>query len=118
MSSPPTTAEVEPTVDSDLIPSASANTHAAAANPKSKNQKSRFPQGLHRYTLLAGLLIVFVGLVTFVAPTDPDVWWHLRNGKLILDSGVPSHDVYSFTAQGRPWLVQEWLTEVVMYGLK
>ncbi|MFL5733592.1 MAG: hypothetical protein ACJ78Q_10365, partial [Chloroflexia bacterium] len=72
---------------------------------------------MHRYTLLAGLLIIFVGLVTFVAPTDPDVWWHLRNGKLILDSGVPSHDVYSFTAQGRPWLVQEWLTEVVMYGL-
>lgn len=75
-------------------------------------------KSLHRYSLLAGLLIAFVGLVTFVAPTDPDVWWHLANGKLITTSGIPTHDVYSFTANGRPWLVQEWLTEVVMYGLK
>jgi hypothetical protein len=38
-------------------------------------------RGLHRYTLLAWLLIAFVGLVTLVAPTDPDVWWHLRTGQ-------------------------------------
>ncbi len=75
-------------------------------------------RGLHRYSLLAGLLIAFVGLVTFVAPTDPDAWWHLVNGKLIITSGIPTRDVYSFTANGRPWFVQEWLTEVAMYGLK
>src|SRR5437867_13219696 len=75
-------------------------------------------RGLHRYSLLAGLLIAFVGLVTFVAPTDPDVWWHLKNGELILASGVPTHDVYSYTANGRPWFVQEWLTEAIMYSLK
>ena len=75
-------------------------------------------RGLHRYTLLAALLVAFVGLVTFAAPTDPDVWWHLRNGQLILESGIPTHDVYSFTAGGREWLVQEWLTEVGMYLLK
>ena len=73
---------------------------------------------MHRYTLLAALLIAFAGLVTFIAPTDPDAWWHLRNGQLVLESGVPHHDVYSWTAEGRPWLVQEWLTEVAMYGLK
>jgi hypothetical protein len=75
-------------------------------------------RGLHRYSLLAGLLIAFVGLVTFVAPTDPDVWWHLKNGELILASGVPTQDVYSYTAAGRPWFVQEWLTEAIMYGIK
>ncbi|MBF6612640.1 MAG: hypothetical protein IVW55_05870 [Chloroflexi bacterium] len=95
------------------------STNASAAPSKGGKAISLpFAPILHRYTLIAGLLIVFVGLVTFVAPTDPDVWWHLSNGRLILDSGIPSHDVYSFTAQGRPWLVQEWLTEVVMYSLK
>lgn len=79
---------------------------------------ARALRGLHRYTLFAGLLIAFTGVVTFVAPTDRDVWWHLSNGKLILESGLPARDVYSFTAEGRPWLVQEWLTEVVMYQLK
>jgi hypothetical protein len=84
----------------------------------SRSLSSLFRMGLHRYALLAGLLLAFVGLVTLVAPTDPDVWWHLRDGKLILESGVPHTDVYSFTAYGRTWLVQEWLTEVVMYGIK
>ncbi len=74
--------------------------------------------GLHRYTLLAGLLIAFAGLVILIAPTDPDVWWHLRTGQLILDQGIPTRDVYSFTALGRPWLVQEWLTEIVMQAVK
>jgi hypothetical protein len=73
---------------------------------------------LHRYTLLAALLIAFAGLAIFVAPTDPDAWWHLRNGQLVLESGVPHRDVYSWTAEGRPWLMQEWLTEVGMYGVK
>ena len=77
-----------------------------------------FRVGLHRYTLLAGLLLAFVGLVTLLAPTDPDVWWHLRNGQLILDSGVPHTDVLSFTAYGRMWIVHEWLAEVVMYVVK
>jgi hypothetical protein len=76
------------------------------------------PLKLHRYTLLVALMIAFAGLSIFVAPTDPDAWWHLRNGQLIVESGVPHSDVYSWTAEGRPWLVQEWLTEVVMYGLK
>src|SRR3954452_7510426 len=77
-----------------------------------------FRVGLHRYTLLAGLLLAFVGLVILLAPTDPDVWWHLRNGQLILDSGVPHSDVFSFTAYGRIWIVHEWLAEVVMYVVK
>lgn len=57
-------------------------------------------------------------MLCFVTPTDPDVWWHLRDGQLIAASGIPSHDVYSYTATGRTWLVQEWLTELIMYGLK
>src|SRR5436853_6977441 len=72
-------------------------------------------RGLHRYSLLAGLLIAFVGLVAFVAPTDPDVWWHLANGRLIATSGIPTHDVYSFNVNGRPWFVPELLTVVLTY---
>jgi hypothetical protein len=73
---------------------------------------------LHPYTLLAALLIVFVGLVTFLAPTDPDVWWHLRDGRLVLEQGIARQDPYSYTALGRPWYMQEWLTEVTMHTVK
>jgi hypothetical protein len=33
-----------------------------------------------------------------MAYTDPDYWWHLRTGHLIVDTGVPHTDPFSFTA--------------------
>src|SRR5438105_1959105 len=116
--SPPITKQDEAPAGWNLEPDEPDGASPATQNSKLKTQNSKSPTGLHHYTLLAGLLIVFAGLVTFVAPTDPDVWWHLRDGRLIIESGIPTHDVYSFTALGRPWLLQEWLTEVFMYGLK
>jgi hypothetical protein len=68
------------------------------------------------------LLVVFLGAV-FVMSTrirplfDPDLWWHLANGRYILAHGVPQTDVYSFTAVGHTWVVHEWLSDVAMYGL-
>ena len=71
------------------------------------------------------LLLVFLG-VMFVAaavataqPTnlDTDLWWHLANGRYILAHGIPSVDVYSYTASGHVWVVHEWLADVAMYVL-
>ena len=47
--------------------------------------------------------------------SDNSFFWHLRTGRLILDHGVPHTDPYSFTAEGRRWLVQSWLAEAI-YG--
>lgn len=39
---------------------------------------------------------------------------HLATGRVILDTGsVPSHDPYTATAAGEPWVVQSWLMSVV-----
>jgi hypothetical protein len=71
------------------------------------------------------LVLVFLG-VMLVAPAvataqarnlDTDIWWHLANGRYILDHGLPSTDVYSFTAVGRVWVVHEWLADVGMFLL-
>src|ERR1035437_556004 len=71
------------------------------------------------------LVLVFLG-VMFVAPAvataqarnlDTDIWWHLANGRYILDHGLPSTDVYSFTAVGHVWVVHEWLADVGMFLL-
>ncbi len=41
---------------------------------------------------------------------------HLATGRLIVSGhGIPSHDPYSFTAHGAPWVVQSWLASV-LYG--
>lgn len=49
---------------------------------------------------------------------DPDFWWHLRTGQLILQNHAVFHtDPYSFTRHGQPWVSHEWLSEVLIYLL-
>lgn len=49
---------------------------------------------------------------------DPDVWWHLRTGALIVQThSVPHTDPYSFTRFGQPWVNHEWLSDVLIFGL-
>src|SRR5260221_981445 len=50
--------------------------------------------------------------------TDPDLWWHLRTGQWIVETGrVPHSDPFSFTRAGHAWVSHEWLAEVVLYEL-
>jgi hypothetical protein len=43
---------------------------------------------------------------------DPDVWWHLGVGRIILDRGIPSTEPFSFAGAPNPWIGQQWLYEV------
>lgn len=62
------------------------------------------------------LITVFVLCLNPIAVTD--FWWQAKTGELIVQSGrIPHHDVFSWTARGNPWLVHEWLTEVLFFGL-
>lgn len=45
---------------------------------------------------------------------DGDGWWHLRNGEVLLSSGVPAGDLYSWTAPGAPWMLDEWAYDVII----
>ena len=50
--------------------------------------------------------------------TDPDLWWHLRTGQWIVETGhIPHTDPFSFTRAGHAWVSHEWLSEVVFYEL-
>ena len=50
--------------------------------------------------------------------TDPDVWWHLRTGQLIIQNHRVFHtDPYSFTRSGQPWVNHEWLSDVLIFGV-
>ncbi len=45
---------------------------------------------------------------------DPDVWWHLRTGELVINEGFTRTDPWSWTST-EPWLLHEWLSDLVMY---
>jgi hypothetical protein len=64
--------------------------------------------------------LMFFGLLAMTArnAVDPDLWWHLRTGQLIVETGhIPHADPFSFTRTGSPWVSHEWLSEVVFYGI-
>ncbi len=54
-------------------------------------------------------------VLAFLPTVDPDFFWHLKTGKLLLEGGFPQGDPYSFTKSGSPWHLHEWLSEVLMY---
>jgi hypothetical protein len=68
------------------------------------------------------LFVVIFAIGLFVMATrnvtDPDVWWHLRTGQLILQSHHVVHsDPFSFTRAGAPWVDHEWLSQILIYSL-
>ena len=62
---------------------------------------------LATYTLFMGWS---AGLV------DPDYYWHLKAGELIWkDQTLPEGDPFSWSFQGQPWVLHEWLFQVALY---
>lgn len=66
-------------------------------------------------------VVLLLGLFGMTArpATDPDLWWHLRTGQWIVETGhIPHSDPFSFTRAGQPWVSHEWLSEVVFYEVR
>lgn len=63
------------------------------------------------------LLVLLSCLILVIRPIgDPDFWWHIKTGQLILrDQVIPHVDSYSFSAYGKPWIAHEWLAEVILF---
>src|SRR5260370_27431738 len=69
---------------------------------------------------IAFAAILVMGLLGMTArgTPDPGLWWHLRTGQWIVETGhVPLSDPFSFTRAGHAWVSHEWLSEVVFYEL-
>jgi hypothetical protein len=66
--------------------------------------------------LAAALLLAAVPCLDVLG--DPDLWWHLRAGRWILDHlAVPRAELFTYTAPGAPWTPHEWLAEVAFAAL-
>ena len=64
---------------------------------------------------VVGCVVAFVGLLIGLGPlNDNSFLTHLATGRLIVASHhIPTHDPYSFTAPGHPWVVQSWLASLI-----
>jgi hypothetical protein len=73
---------------------------------------------LDRAHTFAGILLFGLLAMTARNAVDPDLWWHLRTGEWIIQTGhIPHADPFSFTRAGSPWVAHEWLSEVVFYEI-
>jgi hypothetical protein len=70
------------------------------------------------YWLIGVLALVLVALLAVRVIPAYDLYWQLKTGEVIARMGsVPKTDIFSYTASGDPWYVQEWLCELLFYGL-
>ncbi len=69
------------------------------------------------------LLVSFVGayavfvLVSLPAMLTQDSWLTLVSGREIVRHGLPFHDNLAVWTHGAPWIDQQWLAQLVFYGL-
>src|SRR5258706_9884096 len=77
----------------------------------------KIPQ-LTRSQVFAGILLFGLLAMTARNAVDPDLWWHLRAGQWIMETGhIPHTDPFSFTRAGSSWVAHEWLSEVTFYEI-
>jgi hypothetical protein len=75
-------------------------------------------RGFNKIVIFDAILLFGLLAMTARNAVDPDLWWHLRTGQLIVETGhVPHSDPFSFTRAGHPWVSHEWLSEVAFYEL-
>lgn len=53
-----------------------------------------------------------------IQQADPDLWGAMSVGAIYDYTGqIPTHDYFSFTAFGKPWIYHEWLSGIIFYTL-
>ena len=73
-----------------------------------------------RSTRIALVIIVAVCAFAmgFKPVRSPDVWHHVKSGWFVVQNHGPATvDVFSCTAQGKPWIQYEWLAQLAIYGI-
>jgi hypothetical protein len=71
-----------------------------------------------RHLVIVIVLGINALLYLFTVP-DPDYYWHLRTGQQILEArALPSRDDFSYTAGDRPWILHEWIAQLVMAAIE
>src|SRR3954447_13188024 len=72
--------------------------------------------GLDRRLIVPLTMLLGLFFFCFLRQTDYDWWGHLRIGQDIWQHGaIPAVDTYSFTRAGQPFVVHEWLFELLNY---
>jgi hypothetical protein len=68
----------------------------------------------HVYLSLKFVLIFISFFLIAWTSIDPDFGWHLQAGNYIRAHGIPSHDIFTYTARTFHWVDHEWGNDVIV----
>jgi len=73
--------------------------------------------GSLRTVAIASFFVSVTALCTFEI-LSVDFGWHIKTGELIwATKSIPTHDMFSYIAEGRPWIDSHWLFQLILYGV-
>ncbi len=88
-----------------------SSTRSSASEPGDSPRSWGWPPTLSAVVAMA---LMLWGLIIGLQPLrDNSFLTHLATGRIILETGVPTADPYSFTAPGETWVVQSWLASLL-----
>ena len=71
---------------------------------------------VHDFAVVLGVIsLLSVQLISFA--NDPGVGWHLKTGELILNAEFPFFDPFLASDVPRAWISDQWLSDVILFGL-
>jgi hypothetical protein len=70
-----------------------------------------------RTVAIASFFLSVIALCTFEI-LSVDFGWHIKAGELIwATKSIPTRDVFSYIAEGRPWVDSHWLFQLMLFGI-
>lgn len=63
------------------------------------------------------VVLAIAGLATIPTHLAQDGWLALVGGRYVATHGVPSVDTLTVLSHGRPWIDQQWLAQLLLYGV-
>lgn len=70
------------------------------------------------FAIYAAVVLCLFGVLTAVrGAIDADYYWHVTAGRLVAEGGVLITDPFSYTWQGQPWVMHEWLGQLIIWLL-
>lgn len=75
--------------------------------------------GLANESLLVVCTAVFAGVLLWNLhlQINQDAWLALTAGRAVFEHGLPHHDLLSIWTSGRTWVDQQWLGQLVLFGI-
>lgn len=96
--------------------------HAASATTEADRRSglaARVSAGLEENGTLVLVVAAFAAvLITHLRTAlAADGWMALLSGRVVAQHGLPSHDTLTVWAHGHQWVDQQWLAQLILYGL-